>query len=202
MTWKIQAEAGLEGSWWLHVGSLGLTLNHWNTVKHPLGWEGCRNLNQVGTGFQSVSYAKQTVFPPHEFSDYCYSWENKWATRHSKKTAQFKVELLKTYQHWRAKDALYGWFSISKGCGWKVRVLWSPVSKLSVSPLQVPSLALILNRSGEHSSCSLLLTRSLSLLFPLGLFLFPTFYDHSVLMWTTLNAIIIRWEPAVFQALL
>lgn len=33
----------IEGSGWLHVGSLGLTLNHWNTVKHPLGWEGCRN---------------------------------------------------------------------------------------------------------------------------------------------------------------
>lgn len=105
------------------------------------------------------------VFPPREFYAYssCSS-ENKLGTRHSRQTAQFKVELLKIYQHWRAKDALNGWLSISKGCGWKVTVLWSPVSKPRASPpLSFPLITNVLS-----SSCS-----SINFFVPLESFSFP-----------------------------
>ena len=76
-------------------------------------------------------------------------------TGYSKKTAKFEAEPQKIYRHRRAKDAVNGWFSILKGFKKKkkVRLLWSLISKPSVS-VCISHLPLILNRSRELCTSS------------------------------------------------
>lgn len=121
-------------------GSPGSMLNHWSglsilQVEGAVGIQSRLHLGSVSFVCQTESLSSTWVF-----CDPCScSAENKPGTRHSKETAQFKGELLKIYQPWKAKDAVDGRLTISKGCGWKRSVLWSSISKPRASPpLRLP----------------------------------------------------------------